>query len=229
MDPNKPVDRRRFFREGLRGLLRPLAEAVEPLHEAAKHLERMEQLGKDPVAQTSASSVEPRPASSNLDELARSVALRPPGALAEQSFLDTCSRCAECARVCPAQCIQLDTTGRIAGGAPYIDANVMACVVCDGLKCMHVCPSGALVPTALGDIDMGTAVWNSATCVRRNGEDCTICVDRCPVGSVAIELRGDRIHVIPEGCIGCGVCQHECPTDPKSIVVIPVAAKSAPR
>jgi ferredoxin-type protein NapG len=226
MDPNKPVDRRRFFREGLRGLLRPLADAVEPIHEAAKHLERMEQLGARTPAAARPDPVAQRPASS-LHDVARSVALRPPGALPEQSFLDTCSRCGECVRVCPAQCIQIDSTGRLAGGAPYIVPDVMACVVCDGLKCMHVCPSGALVPTALGDIDMGTAVWDSATCVRRDGEDCTTCVDTCPVGTVAIELRGDRIHVIPEGCIGCGVCQHECPTDPKSIVVIPVAAKGA--
>src|SRR5262249_15727534 len=147
-------------------------------------------------------------------------------ALPERSFLDTCSRCGECARACPAQCIQIDPTQRYGGGAPYIDASVMACLVCNGLKCMHVCPSGALVPTAVAEIDMGTAVWNEAICVRSRGEGCTVCVDHCPLGSAAIELRDGRVHVIPEGCIGCGVCQHDCPTDPKSIVVIPVAAKA---
>jgi NAD-dependent dihydropyrimidine dehydrogenase PreA subunit len=90
---------------------------------------------------------------------------------------------------------------------------------------MYHCPTGALQPIPLGQIRMGTAVWYPDTCVRSQGQDCTICVDRCPVGSVAIELVNDRIEVKPLGCIGCGVCQHDCPTDPKSIVVIPVAAK----
>jgi ferredoxin-type protein NapG len=43
----------------------------------------------------------------------------------------------------------------------------------------------------------------------------------CPIGSVAIELRANMIHVNEDGCTGCGVCQQQCPTSPKSIVVIP--------
>lgn len=215
MDSNRPVDRRRFFREGLRELLKPLANAIEPLHEAAKQLERMDQLAD---AAASGNGATPR-------RIPLNVWLRPPGALKEQNFLDTCSRCGECVRVCPAQCIKLDPTGSAGRGAPYIVADEMPCVVCDGLQCMYHCPTGALQPIPLGQIRMGTAVWHPDTCVRSQGEDCTICVDRCPVGSVAIELVNNRIEVKPLGCIGCGVCQHDCPTDPKSIVVIPIAAR----
>jgi ferredoxin-type protein NapG len=121
--------------------------------------------------------------------------------------------------VCPAQCIKIDPAR--AGGAPFIDPGVMPCVVCDGLVCMRECPSGALVPTALGLIDMGTAKWNSSTCVRLHGENCTICIDQCPLGMVAIKLTGGCVDVIQDGCIGCGVCEHYCPTTPKSIVVVP--------
>ena len=32
-DDERPIDRRRFFRQGLRELLKPLSKAVEPLHE----------------------------------------------------------------------------------------------------------------------------------------------------------------------------------------------------
>ena len=83
---------------------------------------------------------------------------------------------------------------------------------------MHVCPTGALQPTPLADVDMGLAIWQSDTCVRQQGDACTICVDHCPVGSFAIELAGKRIRVHEQGCTGCGVCQHDCPTTPKSIV-----------
>ncbi|MGH7179478.1 MAG: 4Fe-4S dicluster domain-containing protein [Tepidisphaeraceae bacterium] len=207
-DDDKPVDRRHFFRQGLRQLLRPIAAAIEPLEQAARHFGQIE---IDPPA---------RPV--------RGEILRPPGALKpDQTFLDTCSRCGDCVRVCPAQCIKIDTSGARGGGAPYINPDEMPCVVCDGLLCMHECPSGALVPVPLAHINMGVAVWNPETCVRRQGEDCRICVERCPVGEVAIQLRGDRIHVVEEGCIGCGVCQHDCPTNPKSIVVISSATATA--
>ena len=38
---NDPVNRRRFFREGLRELLKPLANAIDPVHEAVKQFEAM--------------------------------------------------------------------------------------------------------------------------------------------------------------------------------------------
>ncbi|HEY7091088.1 MAG TPA: 4Fe-4S dicluster domain-containing protein [Tepidisphaeraceae bacterium] len=205
MSSDKPVNRRRFFREGLRELLKPLSELVEPLENAARTLGEFEKVLPAPRPQP--------PARPQLGFL------RPPGALDERQFIDTCSRCRNCVAVCPAECIKIDRD--VAGGAPYIDPDAMPCVVCDGLLCMHRCPSGALVPTALGLIDMGTAVWKEALCVRSKGENCTICIDQCPIGTVAIELREGRVHVIEEGCIGCGVCEHYCPTVPKSIVVIP--------
>jgi MauM/NapG family ferredoxin protein len=205
---DKPVDRRRFFRDGLRELLKPLADAIEPIEQVLKQITDLEQVPPTHRA-------------------AREAWLRPPGALPEQRFLDTCSRCGECVKVCPAQCIKIDATGYKGGGAPYIDLDEMACVVCDGLKCMHVCPTGALAPTPLPEIDMGTAVWNEMLCVRSQGEDCAICVERCPVGSFAIEAKDNVIEVHPQGCIGCGVCQYYCPTTPKSIVVIPRAARES--
>jgi MauM/NapG family ferredoxin protein len=211
-DQDKPVDRRRFFRIGLSELLRPLASVAGPLTRVARELGKLDDIGK------------PAPARIPLD-----VWLRPPGALLEQEFRDTCSRCGECVRVCPASAIKLDMSGAKGHGVPFIDADAMSCVVCEGLRCMSVCPTGAILPTSINDIDMGTAVWREEICLRSNGQACTICVDKCPLGSAAIELKFGRVAVNPHGCIGCGVCQHECPTSPKSIYVIPVAAKTAGR
>ena len=205
-----PINRRRFFRHGLRELLKPLANAVEPLERAIEQFEKFEQqVGNQP-------SKKPVPPPKS-----ESIWLRPPGALNEPKFQETCSRCGNCVRVCPAQCIKIDSTGKLGDGAPYIDPDEMPCIVCDGLVCMRSCPTEALVPTALGLLNMGTAMWNEQTCVRSKGEDCKICVDQCPIGEVAIELIDNRIAVRDRGCTGCGVCQHHCPTSPKSIVVKP--------
>ena len=41
----------------------------------------------------------------------------------------------------------------------------------------------------------------------------------------ALELLDGRINVKEDGCTGCGVCQHDCPTMPRSITVIPKSAR----
>jgi translation initiation factor RLI1 len=46
------------------------------------------------------------------------------------------------------------------------------------------------------------------------------------VGTAALELLDNRIVVHEDHCTGCGVCQNKCPTDPKSIVVMPKSARS---
>jgi ferredoxin-type protein NapG len=210
LDENKPVDRRRFFRLGLSEILRPLAAAAEPLERAARELGKLD-----------------RPAPPPNQRIRADVWLRPPGAVPEAKLAQTCNREGDCVRACPVRAIQIDPTGKKGDGLPFIDADVSACVVCSGLNCMSVCPTGALAKLSINDIDMGTAVWWEETCVRSKGENCTICVDRCPLGSAAIELKNGRIAVNPLGCIGCGVCQHECPTTPRSITIIPIAAKTA--
>jgi len=209
---DQPINRRAFFRTGLRHLLERAITASNPVSRLAEHLAEMPVKGK----------VKKKPPSPNRRREPLHLPVRPPGALPEKQFLDTCSRCGHCVTACPAQCILIDDT---AGGAPHIEIDSMPCVVCDGLYCMSSCPTGALVPTPLNEIRMGTAVWHEETCLRDQDESCTICVDQCPLGSAAIELKGGRIEIKPLGCIGCGVCQHECPTAPKSIVIIPVAAR----
>ncbi|MGB7161470.1 MAG: 4Fe-4S dicluster domain-containing protein [Tepidisphaeraceae bacterium] len=211
MSDDKHVNRRRFFREGLRELLKPLANAVEPIHEVVRQFGEME---------FNSPASKPKPPRQTAWH-------RPPGALEGKNFTDVCSRCGECVKVCPAQCIKIDATGAKGGGAPYIEPDAMPCVMCEGLLCMHTCPSGALRPIPIQDIEMGTAHWREETCVRSIGENCMICVDQCPMGTAALELNGNRVVVKEEGCTGCGVCQHYCPTSPKSIVVTPRDAREA--
>ncbi len=211
-DNDRIVNRRRFFREGFRELLKPLSRTIAPLERALHEFNKLDQVATPP----------PPPRQVQLPVYW----LRPPGAVEETRFRETCSRCGECVRVCPVHAIQLDGTGMNGEGAPYIDAEMSPCVACDGLYCMQSCPSGALVPTAREDINMGTAVWHEDKCLRRQGQECSSCVDLCPIGTDAIKVsESGGIEVIPLNCIGCGVCQQACPTYPKSISVIPKAAR----
>ena len=211
---DRPMDRRRFFRQGLRELLRPVSAAVEPVERVARGLGSLEQ-----VMGASAYEPEHRPVTNP------GPWLRPPGARPEQEFLSACSRCGECVKACPAQCIQIDPTGINGNGAPFISPEVMPCVLCTDLACMNVCPTKALIPTPLADIDMGTAEWQEMLCFRTRGQECTSCIDHCPVGATAIELHESKIRVNEDGCTGCGVCEHRCPSNPKSIVIRPKSAR----
>lgn len=205
------VNRRRFFREGLRQLLGKVEQAAEPVARFAKEFEKLEQMGSPPAAST--------PPSSPARPVTLPLVLRPPGALNEPDFLSTCSRCAKCVDACPVSCIVLDPTA--AGGAPHIVAERKACIVCDELSCMNVCPTGALqlLPRVL--INMGRAVWGEGKCLRSDGQDCRICVDACPMGTAALAIEEDGRVEVREACTGCGTCQHVCPTTPRAIVIVP--------
>ena len=151
--------------------------------------------------------------------------LRPPGAIEEDRFLDTCRRCGACVEVCPANAIfPLEPAHGDAAGTPVIDPDQAACVVCAGLKCTHVCPSGALEPLFdASSVRMGLAEVYDPLCERTQGEDCTLCVDRCPIGDTAIRFADEGPpELVASGCVGCGVCQLYCPTQPTAIVIKPL-------
>ena len=202
------VDRRSFFRQ-------ILLRGLEHLEEAGQELaDRLEEATRVPIIPSNPE---------------RQLALRPPGALPEPSFEDTCSRCGQCVEACPAQCIVLDP--QLAGGLPHIQARQMPCVVCEELACMNVCPTGALKLVERHKIDIGVAVVDHQRCLRGpdpmqlgpggDGEDCQICVEACPFGDTALQLNERGFVEVRSGCTGCGVCEHRCPTEPTSILVEP--------
>ncbi|MFQ5461384.1 MAG: 4Fe-4S dicluster domain-containing protein [Phycisphaerae bacterium] len=154
----------------------------------------------------------------------RPIYLRPPGAIDEAAFLQTCRQGGACVQACPANAIfSLAEQSGVARGTPVIDPDAAACVVCTDLACTHACPSGALLPIDRPrDIRMGVAEVYAPLCLRQKNEACTICVEQCPLGESAILFTDDGPpHVLAEGCVGCGVCQFYCPTSPKAITVRP--------
>lgn len=191
-DEVPPHGRRAFFREAFTRLVQPVAEYLDT--EIGAHL----------------------PAEKAL--------LRPPGALPEAAFLQTCLRCGNCVDSCPADAIRpLHRNDPGLDGTPWIDPDEQPCVVCDSLECMQVCPSGALQKLTVHEIQIGLAEVNDDVCLRANGVDCRYCIEACPIGEQAIRLDSEkRVEVLASGCIGCGVCQHQCPTAPKSIIIQPL-------
>ncbi len=157
--------------------------------------------------------------------------LRPPGALGEDDFLAACIRCGQCVEACPFDTLKLATSlgaGRDRG-SPYMNARDIPCYLCEGhgdLKCITACPSGALAPVAdIKDIRMGIAVLDEGTCLAYNGTVCRACWHACPLPNEAIRFDDMlRVVVVDDACIGCGLCDHACPTTPSAIPIRPAAA-----
>ncbi len=153
--------------------------------------------------------------------------LRPPGAQSEPDFLAACIRCGLCVEACPYDTLRLaDATAGLTIGTPYLIARQIPCYLCQGydeLKCIAACPTAALQPVAaVADVRLGTATINHDTCLAWQGTPCRACWHACPFPDEAITLDGrGRAVVVPEKCVGCGLCDHACLTEPSSIVVRP--------
>jgi len=212
---DKKMDRRRFFRAALAESLKPLDSAIRPLERMAHEVGKLDLMHSSPP---------PARAPRGAPVLDRPW-IRPPGAQADIGFRLRCTKCGDCVAACPVSAIKVDHSGNDGGGFPFIDVDTQPCTMCEGKPCMPACPTGALQITNSDLIDMGTANYFDQTCLRFNGEDCTMCVDHCPVGSTALEIKDGWVTVHEDGCTGCGVCQNNCPTDPKSIIVIPRSSR----
>ena len=153
--------------------------------------------------------------------------LRPPGASAPSQFLASCIRCGQCVEACPFDTLRLAGLDRGTSiGTPYVTSREVPCYFCQGydeLRCIAVCPTGALQPVSdWAQIRMGTAVIDERHCLAWSGTMCRACWHACPFPNRAISMdsRG-RPTVNEDTCIGCGLCNHACLTEPSSITIRP--------
>ena len=147
---------------------------------------------------------------------------RPPGALPEAGFLAACTRCGYCVEACPVDAIvTAPPHAGLAAGTPVVEPLSQPCVVCEGMFCAAVCPTGALVPPLEGwaHEKMGSLALDTERCITFQGIECGVCARVCPVGSEALDLDQQGRPVIRDGCVGCGVCVRACVTSPSSLLL----------
>lgn len=125
---------------------------------------------------------------------------------------DRCKGCTACAKVCPVAAI----TGE---RGQVHTVNARRCVSCE--VCGRVCPFGAI------EREDGTQVaavkrslWKHPVIDKTLCTACRMCAAVCTAGALDVErprFAGDyRVTVFlaaPQKCVGCGLCQQECPMD----------------
>lgn len=145
--------------------------------------------------------------------------LRPPGAVAEALFLERCTRCGDCLKVCPYGSIQPAPKG----GTPVIFPDETPCHLCEDFPCIAACGTDALLPVSgRAEVAMGIAVVAHRICTA--GQGCHACVSRCPTEALTMDFDTFRLVVTDERCVGCGLCEQTCKTvnDKIAIKVTPV-------
>lgn len=137
--------------------------------------------------------------------------IRPPGAIEENKFLDTCIKCGKCAESCSQNSIRMSTIkDGLLVGYPIIVPSEKPCFVCDDLSCMKSCPSGALQLVEKENISIGIAKVIIDKCITYDNKSCDICIKSCPFPDKAIKLDDNNNPKVLDACIGCGLCEYWC-------------------
>lgn len=173
---------------------------------------------------------------------ANSIALRPPGARAENEFRNLCIKCGRCVAHCPPKALKLaQPEDDILTGTPFFIARKIPCEMCVDVPCVPVCPTDALDEELLFNDEhlmdikkakMGVAIVDSKACVAHWGIQCDVCVRACPLIDSALKLeykQNDRTNkhsfllpvVDSNICTGCGLCERACITKKPAIIVLP--------
>jgi formate hydrogenlyase subunit 6/NADH:ubiquinone oxidoreductase subunit I len=118
--------------------------------------------------------------------------------------------------------------------------------------CSEVCPTGAIQKIDLarklgtpphveaGPVRLGTAFFERGRCLPWAMETpCVVCEEVCPTSPKAIGTYKEEItrwdgkkvllnkpYMRPELCIGCGICEHECPVQDQPAVYVTAIGES---
>jgi len=176
--------------------------------------------------------------------------IRPPGSVPEDDFLARCIKCDQCIRVCPTNVLQPAALEAGIEGlwTPIMNMRMGYCEL-NCTLCGQVCPTGAIQKISIaqklgrnefadvGPVKLGTAFYDRGRCLPwAMDTPCVVCEEVCPVSPKAIFTRDEHIndrwgnpltlerpYIDPHLCIGCGICEHECPVvDDRAVYVTAV-------
>jgi polyferredoxin len=155
--------------------------------------------------------------------------IRPPGARPEREFLERCTACGLCLKICPTGGLQPAVTEAGLEGlwtprlAPHVGYCDYTCTLCG-----QVCPTHAietLTEEAKHAVKIGLAFFDTTRCIPyAYGRECIVCEEHCPIPDKAIYAVETEVvdrdgnkkiikqpHVDADLCTGCGICENVCP------------------
>lgn len=197
---------------------------------------------------TGAGAVDPATVG-NAELRSAAMLIRPPGAVNEADFLATCARCDECLKVCPTNVLQPAAleAGWEGVFTPRLDYRRGYCEY-NCAECGKVCPTRSIAPLDLSlkqATVIGLARIDQTLCLPwAKGEECLVCEELCPVPRKAITFVGQGNgggggrgrdqettetdaglklpRVNERHCIGCGICQYNCPVQSPAPAIVVV-------
>jgi ferredoxin-type protein NapF len=136
---------------------------------------------------------------------------RPPWAVPERAFIETCTACLDCASACPESIIVEGTDG-----LPLLDFSRGGCTFCGA--CRDACEPNALSSEGRA-FTLKARIGNA--CIASRGTLCSACIDRCDHDALTSRLAGiGRPRLNEALCTGCGACIAACPVQAVEIVEV---------
>ncbi len=153
----------------------------------------------------------------------RKTPITPPGSYSARNMKSHCTACQLCVSACPNGVLKPSTSldNFMQPTVSFVDGYCR--IECT--RCGEVCPAGAIKPISVADktsVQIGHAVWSMDRClVIKDDISCSNCARQCPVQAIHM-VDGGYNHPIPhvdtQRCIGCGACEHLCPSRPISAI-----------
>jgi ferredoxin len=161
--------------------------------------------------------------------------IRPPGT-EEANLISTCVRCGQCVRVCPTGGLHpaLNRAGIEGIWTPVLIPRLGYCdYSCNA--CGESCPVGTIPNLSLEQKRVkviGRVIIDQDRCIPwAEEQDCIVCEEMCPLPEKAIVLESvevnqvngetftvQRPEVIFDRCIGCGICEYQCPVEGEAAI-----------
>ena len=155
--------------------------------------------------------------------------ITPPGSKSLRNLTAHCTGCQLCVAACPTQILRPSSDLKMFMQPTMSYENGYCRPECN--KCSTVCPTGAIDLISVAEkssVQIGHAVWVKKNCiVVSDDKDCGNCERHCPTKAITMvpldpaDPKSRKIPTVNESlCIGCGACEHLCPSRPFSAIYV---------